>query len=118
MVFLQLEINSEGVHYIPVNIIGRCRLSLVGVHFQTGASLSSTIQVRSSVLKTPYGQYPGGITFLGMQKNLNCFHSSPEFIADINGFIDVELINLETGGFPANGVCLLTFNLESIDMLK
>ena len=126
--YFQIDLTNASANY-PINFIGRCKVRLLNVLYNDTNGVIKYIKLVSSKLKTSYGNVNDGFMFVtnsqqssvaGTGTTTNICYSWPiEFEFDSVGFINISIIDVLTNIAPNTWTsCLLTFDLEKIDMLK
>ena len=128
--YFQIDLIQATTYTYNINFFGRCKIKLVNIQYNDNNGTFKVIQIQSTKLKTSLGNQNNGFIFMtnsqqsivgGTGTTTNISLNGVEMIVDLEGFIDIALIDLTAIGLPSpNGfsACLLTFDLEKIDMLK
>jgi hypothetical protein len=97
----------------PTGLNGLYKVKLVGINYVQNNTTAVTVQLRGDTLRCPYGNTNGYLTFVSTASNESL--SWPAVETNVNGWIDLQVIDLSTGVKPTNYTsAIFTFEVESI----
>lgn len=107
MVLCQIAITSSARTEYPVNIAGKVKFRILGIHYaNSGSGIHELIQLRSDRFQTTHSSRPNAILFT----NIGGDHSAIpimqplEFEGEMYNSIDFQLLTI-TNGAPTNFQC-------------
>jgi len=107
MVLCQIYITNPTNQLIPIGVNGRKKVKIVRIDFSYTANNDKVVQLQSSILRVPYGN----VAYITMSNNPNhqISNISNDMIFDtnINGNLDLNIIDVATGLAPAGFVSFM-----------
>ena len=118
MVLCQVVINQANYNekLYPINVFGQKKIKLLKIDYSYTGSTVYFLQIRSNILRIPTGNSPYLVLVNNPNYQIGNIHNEIEWNANINGNLDLDIVEFSTQATPAGFVQLvLTFDISDND---
>lgn len=103
MVLCQVYTTSAAANTYAINVFGtkKVKIARIDYNYSGAGSGDLMIELRSSILRMPYGNNPYFVFCNNPNSQVGNIHSDLEFYADFKGNLDLEIVDKSNGLAPA-----------------